>query len=203
MVGSITDAVGLTDNAGKRAATKAANVAADRAYAQSEEQIQFAREQYADWKSIYGDIQTNLGEFYKQYGEDKIMSLGLNAQQKEYQVAKAEVQKNLAQRGLKNSGIEADILATGEFNNANARANIRATAKDQAAERKLAFLGIGLGQGANFLGGVNSAYSTGVSSATNLSSVNRNAATQLSIANMQSMSDLIGTAAGAATGGAK
>jgi hypothetical protein len=196
MVGSITDAFGLTNNKGEEKAAKAAAQAADRSYALTEEQVKFNREQYSDWKDIYGDLQENLGNYFKDLGEDKIMSLGLTNQQKEYQAARMEVTKEIAQRGLTGSGIETDVLASGAFQNATARATIRSTAEDTVQQKKLAFLGIGLGQGGAYLGGVNQAYSTGVAGATNISGQQTNAMLNFAKMNSDAMGEIIGVGAG-------
>ena len=116
------------------------------------QETEFQRSQYQDWKDVYGDLQTNLGEYYNTLGPEKIISQGLQAEQAEYQKARASITKTLAQRGISGSGVEAAALTTLEGTHYTNRAGVRATAEQKVAEQKQAFLGIGLGQGAQLLG---------------------------------------------------
>ena len=100
VVGGITDAIGLTNNKGEKEAAKNAARAADNSYALSKEAIEFQKEQYKDWKAVYGDIQTNLGDYYKNLTPEKIISVGLTNQQKEYQAAVADIGKLTAIKSI-------------------------------------------------------------------------------------------------------
>jgi hypothetical protein len=118
----------------------------------SREDAEFQRSQYQDWKDVYGDLQTNIGEYYEALGPERIISQGLEAEQKEFQSTRANITKSLAQRGLSGSGIEAEAITQLENQRYVGRANVRATAEQRVVEQKQGFLGIGLGQGANYLG---------------------------------------------------
>lgn len=158
-IGNVISAVGLaTSFIGKKKASKASSSEAEVAYelgkeqiALAKEQFQFQKDQYADWKAVYGDIQTNLGEYYKNLGSDKIVALGLQNQQTEFQKAQMQVERNFAQRGLTGSGAEMAVKANSTFQNAEARARIRSEGPEKVAAQKLQFLGIGLGQGTQML----------------------------------------------------
>ena len=163
LLGSVTDFVGLTDYSGAedRAnqasdATKystdiSAQIAKDNIKFQKQ-QLEFQKEQYTDWKAIYGDLQENLGEYYKNLSGSTLVAPQLQAQAMEYQKALRETTQQLAQRGLSGSGMEAQALTSMAMQSAEQRAAIRASADQQVAEKKLQFLGIGLGQGTNMLG---------------------------------------------------
>lgn len=210
IVSGITDAVGLTNTKGEKKAAAAAQRASDQAYGLSLEQIEmakaqveFQREQYNDWKNIYGDIQANMGDYYKNLDPDKLVALGLENQQREYQAVSTALEKEYAQRGLSGSGTEEFLKSSSAVQNATAKAVIRSSGDKMVNEEKMKFLGLGLGQGTQMLGTVNnaaslatSAYSNSVNARTSTSNNYLQASTQMGIANQQMMGDLLGTAAG-------
>lgn len=196
-VKKVTDAVGLTDHEGAEKAAKNAARQAERSYELTKEQLEFQKEQYADWKNIYGDLQENLGAYYNELTPDRITALGLENQQREYQASQKEIEKIFAQRGISpDSNIAASTAANLNFANANARATIRTQAPMQAAQEKLGFLGVGLGQGTAMLGMIGNAYQSGAGNAAALSGASLQQSTQLGVANQQSMNDILGFASG-------
>lgn len=208
IVGGITDAIGLTNHAGEKKAAAAAAEANAQAYAMSKEQIelakeelQFTKDQYNDWKAVYGDIQENIGNYYKDLTGDKLVALGLEKQQQEYQMVEKAIQRDFAQRGLANSGQETTASTIAKVQNATARAAIRASGDEAAIEKKLQFLGVGLGQGTQLLGvvgnsaaNVTNAFSTGINSRTNVANSYLSRSTNLSVANQGAMADVVGAA---------
>lgn len=215
VIGKVTDAVGLTDHKGAKAARRMASDANQAAIelnreqvALMKEQLEFQKDQYADWKDIYGDIQENLGEYYKNLDADDLTAMGLQNQQREYQAAIKTIERDAAQRGISNSGIEYAVKSAATFQNAERRAEIRTNADNQVAQQKLSFLGIGLGQGTAMLGNINnaasnanSAFATGVNSRTNIAGNFLNNATSISNNNTNNMSSMYGTALGFMAGG--
>jgi hypothetical protein len=162
-LGAITDFVGLTDYSGAEnrqdAATQAIKSGTDASVAMFRENIKFQteqldyqKEQYQDWKSIYGDLQQNIGDYYKNLSGDTLASKQLQAQATEYSMAQKEVTQQLAQRGISGSGLEAASQVAMGMQGAGQRAQIRAGAEDMATKEKMAFLGLGLGQGTQMLG---------------------------------------------------
>lgn len=201
LIGKVTDTLGLTDNEGEENAAKNASNASAQSYALSKEAIAFQKEQYADWKAVYGDIQENLGDYFKKLTPEKITALGLQNQEMEYKRAKTLIEEDFAQRGLNNSGMEMAVKSNLTFSNAEARAKIRTGADEEVANQKLGFLGVGLGQGTQMLGLINSASNTGVAAATNLAGAYLGQQTQLSGNNTSAMNDLVGTGFGFLKGG--
>ncbi len=210
IVGGITDAIGLTNNKGEKAAARAASEANAQSYALSKEQIALAKEQlefqksqYADWKEIYGDIEENLAEYYKELTPTKLTAMGLENQQREFQAARTAIARDYAQRGLTGSGMEAATGTALTYANAEARARIRTEAPEKTVQAKLGFLGVGLGQGAGLLSNVNAAasnvntaYSTGVNSRTAMANSYIGQQTQFSTNNTNAMGQLVGTGIG-------
>lgn len=136
----------------------------------AKDNLQFAKTAYADWTAVYGDIEKNLGDYYKNLSADKLTALGLQNQQLEFQKAKAAIQKDMAQRGIANSGIEVAQTTNAAFQNAEARARIRTEAPEKVAEAKQGFLSLGLAKQPALLANVgnaattvNAAYASGVS----------------------------------------
>lgn len=208
--GKVTDAVGLTNYSGEEKARKMAANANEAAIelqreniALQKEVLDFNKEQYNDWKEIYGDIQENLGEYYNNLDPDDFIARGLQNQQREYQNAIKSIETQAAQRGISGSGLETAEKFRSTFQNAERRAEIRSSGDEEVNQQKLAFLGIGLGQGASYLGGVNTsasnvnnAYGTAINSRNSFGSnfIKQNA--QFSLQNQSTVNDLAGSAAG-------
>lgn len=163
IISGVTDFVGLTDYSGaadrQNDATAAIKSGTDASVAMFRENIKFQTEQldyqkaqYQDWKNIYGDIQENIGDYYKNLSGDTLASKQLQSQALEYNRANKEVTQQLAQRGMSGSGLEAAANVTMGMQSAGQRATIRAGAEDMATKEKMAFLGLGLGQGTQMLG---------------------------------------------------
>lgn len=142
IVGGVLGFAGKNRSSGDRAATSSQNAS----IAVSRENLEFQREQYDRWVSIYGDLQENLGKYYETLGPERIISFGLQAQQREYQKAKIDINKNLARRGLSDSKFADYTRSNLRLSNAQSRAQIRATAPDVVRQQQQNWLGIGLGQ---------------------------------------------------------
>ena len=167
IVGKATDFVGLTDYKGQEAAqeqaAEQASQASNTANAQlafvkemSHEQLAFSKEQYADWKAVYGDIQKNLGDYYENLSGDSMAAQQLSAQAREYADAYRQVNKQLVQRGISQSGIAAAQDVAMASQSANTRAGIRAGAEDLARTKQAGFLQLGLNSQASLLGNIGS-----------------------------------------------
>ena len=167
IVSSITDAIGLTDHKSQRRAQNNAAAAARDANQLSRENIEFQREQYKDWKAVYGELQDNLGAYFNALGPEKITALGLQEQQLAHQESEEQIRRTMAQRGLSGSKFETYVQTMSDVDNANKRATIRATAEERSAQQRMSFLGLGLGQGTQMLGQINSAYNIGTNARSN------------------------------------
>jgi len=172
---TVTDTIGLTDYAGQEAAATQANADralaeqnANRAYNISKEEIKFQREQYNDWKNIYGPLQEDLGTYFKNLTGDAKAAQQIVAIQAESQRAQNQIDTQLAQRGLDQSGMQAELLNNNLYATAMSKANARANADTQAAQEKMGFLGIGLGQGTQMLSINAQASGSAINSATSI-----------------------------------
>ena len=197
VVHSVTDAVGLTDYAGQRRQEEAANRAADRSYALTEDQLAFQRSQYEDWKGVYGDIQTNLGNYYNNLTANNWEAQNYEAIQQQYQKALSQVRQTLAQRGLDDSGVAAKAEIGFAEKMAQQKATVQANADQYVADKKMNFLGLGLGQGTQMLGINAQVANAGADAQANMAGAHTAASSNLGAANIGSMGSVVGAAIGA------
>lgn len=201
LVSGITDAVGLTNTKAEKRAAKLAEKNSDFAAAIAAESIEFQKEQYADWKAVYGDLQENLGNYYKSLTPERTTAMGLQNVQAEYQAAIKDINTTAAQRGIAGSDLETAAMNTARIDLAKNRATVRNTAASTVAQEQAGFLSIGLGQGTQMLQNVGSAYNTSVSSRTNLAGNYIGQQTAYGQANINAMGDVVGAGMGWASGG--
>ena len=144
MSGIITAATISTVGAGISA--NAASKASKRSARASGKQLAFEQEKYDDWQETYGPIEDNLAEYYNSLTPEYYEVQGLEAFEKEKAVSFQQLSENLAQRGITDSGVAAGAEQSFALESAQTRAQIRTAAPAQAAEEKLRFLRVGLGQ---------------------------------------------------------
>lgn len=112
---------------------------------QSKRSLNFEREKYQDWQDTYGGLESNLAAYYNQLTPEFYEAQGLEAFQKEQQVATEQIKTSLAQRGIEDSGIALALEHQTAQAGAEARATIRAEAPSKATEEQRNFLQVGLG----------------------------------------------------------
>lgn len=140
-------AVGLAGSLfGSKQSSDAASDAAQWQYQASKEQLDFEKERYNEWKATYGGLQDNLAAYYNEMSPILREVQGLEAYEKEKNLALKNLRENLAQRGLDSSGLMADVETSFAIESAAERARIRAAAPMETAREKAAFLQVGLGQ---------------------------------------------------------
>tara|TARA_R110002012_G_scaffold220010_1_gene391502 strand:+ start:730 stop:1332 length:603 start_codon:yes stop_codon:yes gene_type:complete len=126
--------------------SNSASKASKSASAASQAELAFNQQRYDDWKEVYGPIQTNLSDYYSNLSPDMYEAQGLEAFNAEYQKAQDAVATSLAQRGITDSGLSAQLEQQGAISAAQNRAAIRMDAPAKVAELQSNFLQIGLGQ---------------------------------------------------------
>lgn len=165
-------------------AASSASDSADKATTASSEataaQLEFAKEQYTDWEKVYGPIQDNLSAYYKDLTPATIEAAGIQNINQQYAQANKQITQSLAQRGISSSGLEAQALTDLAQKQAQDIATLRTQAPMMAAQEKMKFLSLGLGQGANAVAGVNQAYGTQATLAANQSNMYNQQAAQAS-----------------------
>lgn len=200
IMGKVTDAVGLTDNKGAKAAQRSADRNADRSYAMTQEELEFQRDQYNEWKDIYGPLQEELGDYFKNLTGQTLAAKQIEQLQAGSQEAQQRIDQELAQRGMGGSGLEAAALTQNLFGTEMAKAGVRASADEMANQQKMGFLGLGLGQGQGMLQTQAGLTSSGAANLVNLSGQARSQATTIGESNRGFMRDLAGSSVGFATG---
>lgn len=151
---------GVSSASSASKASKSANAATAASSEASAAQIAFAREQYDDWKATFGDVQDNLSAYYKNLTPETIQAQGAQALKQEYAATSQQLTQSLAQRGISGSGLEAQVMTDLATKQAQDQANLRVQAPMMAAQEKMKFLSLGLGQGQLATQGVTGAYSS-------------------------------------------
>lgn len=136
-------AVGSIYSANK--ASSSADKASKRASAADAAALEFSKEQYQDWLDAFGDIQTNLSEYYNNLTPAFIETQGLQAIEEERQRAMEFINEDLARRGIESSGLAAEVTKEVTMSAARERAKVRAEAPINAAKEQLNFLQVGYG----------------------------------------------------------
>lgn len=195
-VRKVTDAIGLTHHKAEERAARLAEKNSDLSYRLAKEQLDFEKEQYEDWKSIYGSLQENLGNYYNNLNADSLTLKHIEAITREFDIAETQLKQTLAQRGLDDSGMMAAAEVSLASQEALSKANIRANADEIAAQEKMKFLSFGLGQGTQILGQMSNTSMAASQSMSSYASTALSASTNLARINNNAMGGIIGSATG-------
>lgn len=134
--------------------------------------LAFEREKYEEWQATYGGLEDNMAAYYNQLTPEFYATQGLEAFQKEQQVAQERIKTSLAQRGIEDSGIALALEHQTAQEGAETRARIRAEAPGMAMQEKQGFLNAGLGLQPG------QSYSTALSNQANVATQRANVAEQ-------------------------
>ena len=165
IIGSAVVGAGSSYMAGKSAsksASKASDASAYSAelqYEASMAQLEFAKQQYADWEGIFGPIQQNLSQYYQNLSPDTYSALGIQNIEKQYAQSRQNLDQELAKRGISNSGATVAGLTQLEQASMLGKAEVRTNAPQMVASAKQGFLNAGLGLQNNLQSGISNAYS--------------------------------------------
>lgn len=142
-----------------KSAQKSADAQAELQYDMSQQQLDFSKQQYQDWKDIFGDTGEILSSYYNQLNPDMYASLGIQNIEQEYTRSKNQLDSSLASRGLSNSGIAVDGFSDLETARMMGRAEARTNAPAQVATQQLGFYQAGQGVQANAQQSMQNSYS--------------------------------------------
>lgn len=132
--------------AGSLMSANSANKAAKYASQAEAAQLDFSKQQYADWKAIFGPLQTNLANYYNNLTPDRLEAQGKQAIELERDQWLSRIEEDFAARGLTDSALAGSAVTDVERQTAVAKANVAATAEEKVAQQKLSFLSLGYGQ---------------------------------------------------------
>lgn len=165
IIGSAAIGAGTSYVAGKSAskssskASDASAYSAELQYDTSMEQLDFAKQQYADWEGIFGPVQQNLSQYYQYLSPDTYAALGIQNIEKQYVQSRQNLDQELAKRGITNSGATVAGLTQLEQARMLGNAEVRTNAPQMAASAKQVFLNAGLGLQGNLQSGISNSYS--------------------------------------------
>lgn len=168
----------------------------------AENKAMWAKE-LADFESVFGDIERTLSTYYNNLTADKAIASGMQEIAKSYSTAKAELNAELAQRGLYSSGAAAAGFSNLANQRAAAEASVRKNAQAEVMAAKSKWLNTGLAQKSQALQGMSNAYSRSASTGMNLAGVYGNAADSYGKAASSSMSALGSSIGSIASAGLK
>lgn len=148
------------------AASDAADAAAEASRLQNEAsfaQLEFAKQQYAEWEGIFGPVQQSLSQYYQYLNPDTYSALGIQNIEKQYAQSRQNLDQELARRGISNSGATAAGLTQLEQARMLGNAEVRTNAPQMVASAKQGFLNAGLGLQSNLQSGISNAYTSQIS----------------------------------------
>jgi len=140
-------------------------------------QLAFNQQQYDDWKRIFGPIEDNLADYYQELDPESYAAQMKSSISNYYNQAGQNINRQLSQRGIDNSGLAVAVSRDLEQEEARQKAIADQQAKDIVEQKKLSFLGLGLGNQGALQANINNSYGTQL----NLASQ------QLALANQQGM----------------
>ena len=123
----------------------ASEQASSRAADSASSELEFAQNQYNDWKDIYGPVEENLAGYYNNLTPEAYTAQGIQYAEEEYARVDKQMQANFAQRGIDSSGVAAAQGTEIQFANARYRAQIMSDAPSKVAQQQLDFLSVGQG----------------------------------------------------------
>lgn len=179
---------------GASSSASASGKASDNAKQAAQNQLDFATQQYGDWKAVFGDLETNLSNYYKNLSPEMVTAQGLEQYNSERDTSLTTVRQTLAQRGLATSGIAAGVETSSALQSAADRAKIRADAPMKVAQQQSQFLALGLNQQGAATNSINNALSQQTSAANSQAATAASNAGQAVGAATSAVSDFISNA---------
>ena len=142
--------------AGEASEASQAATAAQSASAAAE--LEFAKEQQARWDEIFGPTQDVLAEYYKNLDPEDVAAKNVQQIQTGYQDYQKQLDVSLAQRGMTDGGLSAELTSQAMYGTEMQKAQARADAPQEVAEQQMNFLGLGMGIAPSLQAGVQTAY---------------------------------------------
>jgi len=125
-IGSAAINAGVSIYGASKANTQASR-AQDAQTQANQANLDFQKQQYADWQAVYGPIRQNLSNFFQGLTPEAFAASGLKQYDLQYQAVEQNLQRSFAQRGLDSNA--QDFL---NQNAALSAAGTKATIRQQA-----------------------------------------------------------------------
>ena len=149
---------GLFANKAAGKASASADSATAAASKASEAELAFARENQARWDEVFGPTQDNLAKYYNNLDPNSVAATNVVGIQQAYQESQKQIDIQLAQRGMGNSGLSAELMSKNLYSNEQSKAQARADAPQQVAAQQSSFLGLGMGLESSLNSSIAAAY---------------------------------------------
>lgn len=130
----------------------------------TDEDRQAQQNMHDEWQATYGELATNLSDYYNSISAESYAAMGLENASAAFETSMKSINESLAQRGITNTAVAASIGAQAELDYAEQKAAIRSTSETLAMQEKLNFLSLGLNQDQGKDYGYNSSSSSSSSS---------------------------------------
>ena len=137
-------------------------------------------------------MQEKQAHYVNNYSGANVVANQLQQNNLGAQQARQDISRQLAQRGIGASGLEASALTQIGQKQYQQDAAIRNNQSTIASNKRMQFLGLGLGQGTQMLGTIGGVSNNGVDSATNLSGQQANLAGDYGVQGMRTIGRLAG-----------
>lgn len=105
-----------------------------------DEDVRLAQEREEEWEEMFGPIEQNLADHYKNLTPDTLAAAGLQDEAENFARTATRITTSLAQKRIGGSGLEADLLAKSEISSAEKRADIRKEAREDVIKQKSDYL---------------------------------------------------------------
>ena len=149
---------GLFANKAAGKASASADSATAAASKASEAELAFARENQARWDEVFGPTQDNLAKYYNNLDPNSVAATNVVGIQQAYQESQKQIDIQLAQRGMGNSGLSAELMSKNLYSNEQSKAKARVDAPQQVAAQQSSFLGLGMGLESSLNSSIAAAY---------------------------------------------
>ena len=186
---------GYFSNQAADSAADSANNATGAASAASAAELAFAKENKARWDEVFGPTQDNLAKYYNNLDPTSVAAKNVVGIQQAYQESQKQIDVQLAQRGMSDSGLSAYLMSKNLYQSEQSKAQARIDAPQQVAAQQSSFLGLGMGLESSLNSSITSAYQGQQAAANNRYS----SAIQAQSAANTSMGQIIGSGTQALT----
>lgn len=136
---------GITDSlfgGGSSGSSKAANKSAQAA----QDAVDFSKERYADWKELFGPLESSITEYYQSLSPEYYASQGIEDINQFALDNKVKIENNLIRRGLDDDSLKTYFDNQIDMDSAKQRASVRLDSERNMVNDQARWMQIGYGQ---------------------------------------------------------
>lgn len=120
--------------------------ASDASKKAAKERARIIAEAEAKWQGVFGTTEQNLANYYNNLDPDDVKAKNINLVQMNYQQAQEEINKELAHRGMTDSGLDSELMAMGQYKAAMDKTAVTMDVEQDIADAQQSFLTLGYQQ---------------------------------------------------------